>query len=146
MKLNSILVIAGLVIWSGQSAAVQEGCTVSDKEFLHQITSSGDWGEVHAVFTHNLPACPDEGLYADGYSNLVVGTMATRWEELDVLNDLVSQDDRFRQFIFRHISISAGEEDLKRVALNAKTRCSKQSAQLCREILVRCKRALGIKK
>ncbi len=125
-----------------QSANALEGCPVSDKEFLHQITSSSDWADVHAVFKRNLPACQDDGLYADGYTNLVVGVLATRWPEIDTLDELMVRDEAFKQFIFRHIGISAGEDDLRRVLRSAQASCPIKSARLCKEIATRCKRAL----
>lgn len=129
-----------------QSANAQEGCPVSDKEFLHQITSSSDWTDVHAVFKRNLPACQDDGLYADGYTNLVVGVLATRWSDIDALGELMARDEGFKQFIFRHIGISAGEDDLRRVLRSAQASCPIKSARLCKDIATRCKRALADRK
>lgn len=133
----------GFLFFAVQSANALEGCPVSDKEFLHQITSSSDWADVHAVFKRNLPACQDDGLYADGYTNLVVGVLATRWPEIEALDELMGRDEGFKQFIFRHIGISAGEDDLRRVLHSAQTSCPVRSARLCKEIATRCKRALA---
>jgi hypothetical protein len=128
------------------ASAVEAGCPVTDKEFLHQITSSGDWMDVHAVFKRNFPACEDEGLYADGYTNMVVGILAANWNDLHTLDELATKNDAFKQFVLRHIGISAGEDDLKRVLLSAQTACPSQSAALCKEIAKRCKAALAGKK
>ncbi len=128
------------------AAAANAACPVSDKEFLHQITSSSDWLDVHAVFKRNLPACPDDGLYADGYTNMVVGMLAANWGEVDRLDELVAQDAAFRQFVLRHIGISAGEADLRRVLRSAQADCPKKSARLCKELAARSKRALGARK
>lgn len=127
-------------------AAGETGCPVNDKEFLHQITSSGDWMDVHAVFKRNFPACADEGLYADGYTNMVVGILASNWDDLHTLDELAAKNDAFKQFVLRHIGISAGEDDLKRVLRSAQVACPQQSANLCKEIAKRCKAALGGKK
>jgi len=121
-------------------------CPVSDKEFLHQIMSSSDWVDVHAVFKRNFPACQDDGLYADGYTNMVVGVLASNWHDLNLLNDLAAKDEAFKAFVLRHIAISAGEDDLRKVLHSAQKDCPGQSAGLCREIAKRCKLALGGKR
>lgn len=129
-----------------QSAHAVEGCPVSDKEFLQQITSSSDWLDVHAVFKRNFPACQDEGLYADGYTNMVVGVLAAHWDDLHLLDELMAKDEAFRLFVLRHIEISAGEEDLRRVLHSAQADCPQSSAQLCKEIAARTRHALRVKK
>lgn len=141
-----VLILLMVFLPSVRSAHALEGCPVSDQEFLHQVTTSGDWVDVNAVFKRNFPACQDDGLYADGYSNLVVGVMATNWQDLGVLNELIGKDDEFKRFVLRHIAISAGEEYLRRVLQSAQSDCPKRSVQLCKEIAKRCKSALGGKK
>lgn len=98
------------------------------------------------MFKRNLPVCQDDGLYADGYTNLVVGVLATRWPEIDALDELMGRDEEFKQFIFRHIGISAGEDDLRRVLHSAQTSCPIKSTRLCKEIAARCKQALVARK
>lgn len=144
--LARVLFCVACVCSAPAMAAEEPGCPVSDKEFLHQITSSGDWVDVHAVFKRNFPACPDDGLYADGYTNLVVGILASNWDDLHTLDALAGKNEEFRQFVLRHIGISAGEEDLKRVLRSTQTACPQQSAKLCKEIAKRCQTALGGKK
>jgi len=145
MKLFQILFYAVFFIQASAQAAEASTCVVSDKEFLHQITSSSDWLDVHAVFKRNFPSCKDDGLYADGYTNLVVGVMATNWGDLALLDDLMRKNAAFKRFILRHIGASAGENDLSRVLHNAEVGCLKQSVHLCQEIAKRCKSALGSK-
>ncbi len=146
MKMFLALVASVCFLFVAESASALEGCPVGDKEFLHQITSSSDWLDVHAVFKRNLPACQDDGLYADGYTNLVVGVLATHWSEIGSLEALTARDDAFKKFVFKHIGLSAGEEDLRRVLRSAQTNCPKTSARLCKEIVTRCKRALAGRK
>lgn len=146
MKPFLAFAFSAFLFFAVQTASALEGCPVSDKEFLHQITSSSDWTDVHAVFKRNLPACQDDGLYADGYTNLVVGVLAARWPEIDTLDELMGRDEAFKQFVFRHIGISAGEDDLRRVLRSAQASCPIKSARLCKEIATRCKRALADRK
>lgn len=146
MKPFWLFVCSACLFFAVQSAGALEACTVTDKEFLHQVTSSSDWLEVHAVFKHNFPACPDNELYADGYTNMVVGVLAERWSETAMLGDLMVKDEGFKQFVLRHIDTSAGEENLRRVLHSAQANCPKNSAQLCKEIALRSKRALSDKK
>jgi len=143
MKLLQIFFFAAFFVQASAHAAEASTCVVSDKEFLHQITSSSDWLDVHAVFKRNFPSCKDEGLYADGYTNLVVGVMATNWADLALLDDLTKKNAGFERFILRHIGASAGENDLSRVLHSAKVECPTQSVHLCQQIAKRCKEALS---
>lgn len=143
MRPFRLLISVLSLLLSAQLACAQDGCPVNDKEFLHQITSSSDWVDVHAVFKRNFPACQDEGLYADGYTNMVVGVLATNWPDLHTLDDMAVKNEEFRAFVLRHIGASAGEEGLRRVLRSAQEECPKQSARLCKEIAQRCQRSLG---
>ncbi len=145
-SLSAFVSCAVLALATSSTVAVEEGCPVSDKEFLHQITSAHDWFDVHAAYKHNLPACRDEGLYADGYTNMVVGVLAGNWGDLPTLQTLAAKDAAFRAFVLRHIGISAGEDDLRRVARRAQADCPVNSPRLCKEIAARCKAALGDKR
>lgn len=143
--LSALASCAVLALAASSAVAAEADCPVSDKEFLHQITSAHDWFDVHATYKHNLPACRDEGLYADGYTNMVVGVLAGNWGDLSTLQELAAKDEAFRAFVLRHIGTSAGEDDLRRVARRARADCPVNSARLCKEIAARCKAALGDK-
>ena len=145
-SLSALFSCAILALAAASVVAAAENCPVTDKEFLQQITSAHDWFDVHAAYKHNLPACRDEGLYADGYTNMVVGVLAGNWADLRTLQELTSKDEAFREFVLRHIGISAGEDDLRQVARRARSDCAGDSARLCKEIAARCKAALGGKR
>jgi hypothetical protein len=144
MRVFSALVFCAVLALPAVSAAAEEAvCPVSDKEFLGQITTAHDWFDVHAAYKRNLPACRDVGLYADGYSNMVVGVLAGNWGDLPTLQQLAAKDEAFRIFVLRHIDISAGEEGLSQAMRHAQAACPADSARLCKDIAARCKAALG---
>lgn len=135
--------IACALAMPGAVAADATPCPVSDKAFLRQITADNDWPAVHAVFTHNLPACRDDGLYADGYTSMVVATLAAHWSDLRVAEQLFAEDKGFRGFVFAHIGAAAAEADLQRVLTQAQAGCPARSAALCGELQRRVRAALA---
>jgi hypothetical protein len=138
---------AACLILTAQTASAGEApaCPVSDKEFLRQITANNDWQSVHAVYRRNLPACSDEGLYADGYTSMVVDTLARRWSDLGVLSHLLADDAGFAKFFYAHIGAAAAEDDLKRALAQSQHACPKESEELCGEIGRRLRAALDAK-
>lgn len=119
---------------------------MTDKEYLHQITSAADWVDVHAVFKHNFPGCSDEGLYADGYTNMVVGVLASNWRDVELLADMSGKDAAFREFVLRHIGASASADDLRKALRSSESECPASARQLCAAIAQRCKEALAVKR
>jgi len=134
VALNSVLSIA---------TADGNSCPITDEQFASQVSTMKDWSVIYSVFKRNLPACPDDGFYAEGYTEAVVVALAQRWFDLRELENLVARDANFRQFVYRHIDASAGETDLRSVLNNAQTKCPKTSVRLCRDIAARAKAAIG---
>jgi hypothetical protein len=67
--------------------------------------------------------CPDDAFFVEGYSELVVHNLATRWEMLHELEILTESDPSFRNFVLKHIDATADETELKAVEQNALERC-----------------------
>lgn len=146
MKKIIATALCGLFPWFLPAAMAEGACPVSDKEYLHQITSAADWVDVHAVFKRNFPGCQDDGLYSDGYSNMVVGVLSSNWRDIELLADMSGKDEAFRKFVLRHVDSSAAEADLRKVLSNAESACPATAHQLCEEIAQRCKQALSGKR
>jgi hypothetical protein len=124
--------------------AVRGGdCPVSDEQFLTQLATMRDWSTIYSVFKQNLPACPDDGFYGEGYTDAVVATLAHRWSGLKDLERLVTSDATFRDFIYRHIDASGDANDLRMVLANAETRCATTYLRLCNDIAARAKAAIA---
>src|SRR5258706_7195090 len=118
-------------------------CPVTDEQFLKQLGTMKDWPTIYSVFKRNLPGCPDDGFYAEGYTEAVVVALAKRWADLGGLQKLTTEDAKFRRFVFRHINASADEKDLRQILENARTRCLAESARLCRDIAAQARAAIG---
>ena len=101
-----------------------------------------DWPAIYAVFKRNLPACADDGVYAEGYTGAVVDVLARRWSDLPQLQRLVSRDAAFRTFVYLHIDGTAQTKDLQLVLHNAETKCFVTLRRLCSDIGARSQRAL----
>jgi len=42
-------------------------CRLTDEEFMKQLAKMKDWPGIYAVFKRNLPGCPDDGFFAEGF-------------------------------------------------------------------------------
>ena len=102
-----------------------------------------DWATIYAVFKHNLPRCPDDGFYSEGYTDVVVVALAKRWDDLGELNKLMYSDAHFKRFVFRHITASADEKDLRQVLRNARAKCPGELRRLCGQIAAEARTAIG---
>ncbi len=125
------------------TTATSSTCPITDEQFFQQLSTMKEWTTIYSVFKRNLPACPDDGFYAEGYTEAVVVVLAKRWADLGQLDKLVTQDAKFRQFVHRHINASADEKDLRQVLRNARTKCPTESTRLCGEIAARARAAMA---
>jgi murein DD-endopeptidase MepM/ murein hydrolase activator NlpD len=91
------------------------------------------WADLHAAFMR-FAECDDGGI-AEGWTDFVVRSLADRWSELAELRRLTDADSKFLAFVLSHVNESADEEDLARAKANARDRCPKGAAQLCKAIV-----------
>ncbi|MBF5041599.1 hypothetical protein FGE12_04310 [Aggregicoccus sp. 17bor-14] len=147
----ALLLLATLVLGSGAPAhADGDPCGPLDGE-LQQLTvrartgERGLWLQVQQVQAR-YPARCDDGALAEGYSELVTSTLAQRWSQVAELARLARTDRAFLAFVLRHVDASASEDDLRRVAENARTACPKGvSRALCADLERAAARALSPK-
>lgn len=132
------LAVLTSVILCGASAATAAervgGCPLTDQEFVSQLSTMNDWKTIYAVFKRNLPACPDDGMFAEGYSDVVVRAFAKRWSQVRELQALTTRDPAFRAFVLRHIDATVDPKELDQTLRNAKARCPVGANRLCKEI------------
>ena len=81
-------------------------------------------------------------MFAEGYSELVVRTLATNWSNLSELRVACGQDPRFKAFVLRHIDATTNEADLRVIQASATSQCPSGSGSLCAEIRKASSRAL----
>jgi hypothetical protein len=118
----------------GVAAPDSRACPLSDTRFEKAVSELGDWDAIHTFYKANIPACVDDGWYAEGYSELVVRTLVSSWDSLPVLASAVKADAGFKVFVLRHIDASAKEADLRRIGNAATTRCPSKHKALCVEV------------
>ena len=132
---RSILLLAVAVLCS-PAYAVQstKTCALTDEQIIAVINTLRDWRKIHAFYTAHFPPCPDDGVFAEGYSELVVRTLAKNWSNVHELTAATRQDRRFKAFVLRHIDATTNEVDLRVILSSATSHCPKGSAALCAEI------------
>ena len=140
-----LAVLASVILGGASTATVAESvgdCPLTDQEFVSQLSAMNDWKTIYAVFKRNLPACPDDGMFAEGYSDVVVRAFAKRWSQVRELQALTTRDPVFRTFVLRHIDATADPKELNQTLRNAKARCPAGANLLCKEIVANATAAI----
>ena len=141
---TSILLLAlGVPVGPATAGSNATTCALTDQQFAAAINTLREWPKIHAFYKAHFPPCPDDGMFAEGYSELVVRTLATNWSNLSELRVAASQDPRFKAFVLRHIDATTNEADLRVIQASATSQCPKGSGSLCAEIRKASSRALS---
>ncbi len=116
MLLRTSILLLALSASVGPSSAGTNAktCALTDERFATAINTLREWSKIHAFYRAHFPPCPDDGMFAEGYSELVVRTLATNWSNLKELRVASSQDPSFKAFVLRHIDATTNEVDLRR--------------------------------
>ncbi|MCV2371366.1 hypothetical protein [Roseateles oligotrophus] len=109
-------------------------CALTDAEFAASINTLRDWSKIHEFHKKNFPPCPDDGMFAEGYSELVVRTLSTEWVQFGQLGRLAAADAKFKAFVLRHIDATTNEADLRQIEERAKNACPAGHSALCRQV------------
>ena len=136
-----------LALWASVGPALAGSaartCALTDQQFAAAINTLREWPKIHAFYSAHFPPCPDDGMFAEGYSELVVRTLATNWSNLPELRVAGTKDPRFMSFVLRHIDATTNEADLRVIQANARSQCPRGSGSLCSEIRKASSRALS---
>ena len=145
MHLRKPILLLTLSVLGGTASAGSNAppCTLTDQQFATAINTLREWPKIHAFYRAHFPPCPDDGMFAEGYSELVVRTLATNWRNLPELKVTTSRDPQFKKFVLRHIDATSNEVDLRVIQANATSHCPKASGSLCAEIRKASSRALS---
>ena len=145
MLRRSLALLLALVAVGGlaDSAQAQNDCALTDIEFLDSLSTLRQWPAIHDFYRKHLSTCPDDGMYAEGYTDVVVHTLATDWSQLGQLALAVSSDSSFKRFVLRHIDASADEEELRSVLKSANSQCPRAHAVLCAQIAKAARTAIN---
>ena len=98
------------------------------------------WSDLHA-WNKNYPKC-DDGYFAEGLSEFVVASFAKRWETLHLLEAEIIADNKFEEFVLKHIDSTTDGDDLAVVIRNAKTKCPATLGAFCKRIAEKARMAL----
>ena len=135
LRTSTVLIaIAGLVSLASAGRGV-DTCALSDQQFATAINTLREWPKIHAFYRAHFPPCPDDGMFAEGYSELIVRTLATNWGSLSELGVAARQDTKFKSFVLRHIDATTNEADLRVILASATSLCPEGNVALCAEIL-----------
>jgi hypothetical protein len=136
-----------LALWGSVTPAsagsTAKTCALTDQQFATAINTLREWPKIHAFYRAHFPPCPDDGMFAEGYSELVVRTLATNWSNLPELRTASTIDARFKAFVLRHIDATTNEADLRVIQASATSQCPRDSGSLCAEIRKASERALS---
>jgi hypothetical protein len=114
-----------------QSAVAKPVCTLTDVQFATALRTLSTWREINAFHKRHFPPCPDDGMYAEGYSDLVVRTLATNWASLPQLDREAKERVEFLAFVLKHIDASADPTQLRLIHRHAAERCPSGQGALC---------------
>lgn len=143
------LVLFQMFAWSlvfplGVGIAQESPCTASVmKDFFQALEKMTNWQAIYQGSRKFVPICTDDGVFAEGYSDAVVSTLAKRWQDLPKLNEIIKRDSSFHHFVLRHINATTDTDQLRRVESNAKNRCQLSMRKFCDEIAVEAQKAIS---
>lgn len=110
-----------------------------ETSIIPHVRAVRTWNELQRL----RGAQPDDGIFAEGYSEVVVRLLARKWDTLSELEAVILRDPSFRRFVLKHIDASGGQTNLFKVERNARERCAAATPRLCQQIATAAARALG---
>jgi hypothetical protein len=122
--------------------ADSSGCRLSNQAFISRLDNLKDWNAIYAFVARNLPSCPDDGLFGEGYSDMIVHGLAKHWSNMPQLLTLIARHPTFHSFVLRHINATTDPDELKETLNNATGRCAPDMEDLCAEIAVSAREAI----
>ena len=134
LRASTVLLLSAALLNPALSASGVKSCALTEQQFETAINTLRDWQRIHAFHKAHFPQCPDDGYFAEGYSELIVRTLATNWSSLSELRDAAQGDPMFKAFVIRHIDATTNKADLKYIVVSANIRCPKGNVALCANI------------
>ncbi len=142
--MNRLLFVALLSLaLSAQCTKAAPACALTDAEFATALRTLKSWQAINQFHMKHFPPCPDDGMYAEGYSDLIVRTLAMRWSNIPELSSEAKARPVFLEFVLKHIDASADETQLKQVQRRATTQCPSGHAELCNALRKSAQAALA---
>ena len=118
---------------AGVANAQPQPCTQTDSQHaMSEADGLHSWEALYRSF-RNYRQC-DDGAVAEGYSESIARILVETWPSLPRFSRLSASDSTFRRFVLRHIDSTLVQEDLKKIAENAKAKCPKDIGRTCADI------------
>lgn len=131
--MKTLILILSIITLSFNVFADDLSCTKRQEiEADHSISQAHNWKDIYNSYK-KFQHC-DDGYIAEGYSNLIVKTLAHQWDQINVLVKIVSKDKDFYAFVIRHIDATADKTELEMIISNNSKRCPKSVTKICLEI------------
>jgi hypothetical protein len=118
-------------------------CALTDAEFATALRTLKSWTAIDQFHSKHFPPCPDDGMYAEGYSDLIVRTLALRWNRVPELSARAKARPEFLAFVLKHIDASADPAQLRQVHRSAKQQCPAGHIELCAALRKSAQEALA---
>jgi hypothetical protein len=139
LRIASLIV---LVLAGSPLAANSAACPLTDQELSERIDALTTWRSIFDYQKRFFPPCPDEGAFSQAHSELVVRTLAQRWNEVSDLGAITDEDPEFKAFVLRHINSKSSRTNLQTVLTYTTIRCPGRRMKLCTELRGAVSRAL----
>ncbi len=117
--MTTLLIATTIVLTLSNGSTTQvANCSSADARAAEEgVDRLRTWADLHRAFAR-FAAC-DDGAIAEGWSDFVARTLATRWNRTTDLQRLVAKDEAFRNFV---IGISTRPQRLKILSKPTPTR------------------------
>jgi hypothetical protein len=73
----------------------------------------------------------DDGAISEGYSASVAALLATGWDHIGELLQLIKSHPNFEQFVLRHIDDTMTRDQDEQIRINARDTCPTNAVQFC---------------
>ncbi len=129
------LAIAAMICF-GVAANASAKCTQEDaRKAETEAGSLATWPALFASYTH-YQHC-DDGAISEGYSNSVATLLASHWEQIDRLRELIRAHPKFQDFVLRHVDHTMTSNQGDAIKKNLRAKCPAEGRKLCKAILKR---------
>jgi hypothetical protein len=112
--------------WADGKAICTSGQARTAEKQISSITSWKQLYSAYKAFQH----C-DDGSIGEGFSESASLLMADKWLSLNRLNSLTQRDEKFLEFVLKHIDETVPEERLLQIENNAKNKCPQTTKSIC---------------
>ncbi len=105
------------------------------------MSSINSWDDVYNFYKKYKQF--DDGYVAEGISDSVAKMFANHWDQLQVFVKLAKKDEKFFEFVTRHIDATTDDKDLEMIINNSTNNCPKSvPSSICLKIEEEAKKAL----